>query len=162
MLNCVVWTRPYWTILVNEQYFIFKRLENLTLTLNLFYNLTLQEILLSDNQRQITFGIGFSSRTNLINNCTLNSRCKNFNCHLGQLWWMSTRKQLFEFVKTISIDLNIIRLRWKTVILCRTGSEQKKQKHFCLSIFTFLFVMISERVFFFFRRNRSTIQMRRF
>ena len=145
MLNCVVWTRPYSTILVNGQYFIFKRLENLTLTLNL---LTLQEILLSDNQRQITFGIGFSSRTNLINNCTLNSRCKNFNCHLGQLWWMSTRKELLEFVKIISIDLNIIRLRWKTVILYRTGPGQKKHKHFfsfsCLSWFHFSMEQIND------------------
>ena len=48
----------------------------------------MREILLSDNQQQITIGIGFrdcfSNRTNLINNDTLNSRCNNFNCHLRQ------------------------------------------------------------------------------
>ena len=82
VLNCVVWTRSYSTILVNGQYFIFKRLENLTLTLNL---LTLQEILLSDNQRQIRFAIAFSTRTNRINNCTLNNRCKEFQLSFGTI-----------------------------------------------------------------------------
>ena len=72
--------------------FYFQWLKNLTLTFNLFYeskiNLTFQEILLSDNQLQITFGSGFpgcfSTRTNLINNCTVNSLCNNLNCHYRQ------------------------------------------------------------------------------
>ena len=55
--------------------FHFQSLERLTLTFNSSYeckiNLTLQEIILSDNQLEITVGIGFracfSNRTNLIN-----------------------------------------------------------------------------------------------
>ena len=70
----------------------FQWLENLTLTFNLFYeckiNLPFQEILLSDNQLEITIGSSFrdcfSNRTNLINNGTLNSLCNNLNCHYRQ------------------------------------------------------------------------------
>ena len=72
--------------------FHFQWLEHLTLTFNSSYectiNLTLQEILLSDNQLEITISSGFydcfSNRTNLINNYTVNSLCNNLNCHYRQ------------------------------------------------------------------------------
>ena len=75
LLNCL----SQWTT------FHFQWLEHLTLTFNSFdeckINFTFQEILLSDNQLQIAIGIGFrdcfSNRTNLRNNCTLNSLCHN-------------------------------------------------------------------------------------